>query len=66
MAPLVFTLRLTSSRSRTSARLLNAHTSSYTSLFVVVIHRGAFAINEVLRISGPLDELIRARRASAR
>jgi len=35
-------------------------------LFVVVIHRGAFAINEVLRISGPLDELIRARRASAR
>jgi hypothetical protein len=35
-------------------------------LFVVVIHRGAFAINEVLRISGPLDELIRARRAAAR
>ena len=35
-------------------------------LFVVVIHRGAFAINEVLRISGPLDELIRERRAPAR
>jgi len=35
-------------------------------LFVVVIHRGAFAINEVFRISGPLDELIRAHRAPAR
>jgi hypothetical protein len=35
-------------------------------LFVVVIRRGAFAINEVLRISGPLDELIRERRAQTR
>lgn len=35
-------------------------------LFVVVIHRGAFATNEVLRISGPLDELIRERLAQTR
>jgi hypothetical protein len=32
-------------------------------LFVVVIHRGAWPVNEVLHISGPLDELIRERRA---
>lgn len=30
-------------------------------LFVVVIRRGMFAVNEILRISGPFDELIRAR-----
>ena len=35
-------------------------------LFVVVVHRGTFAINEVLRISGPLDELIRERLAQTR
>lgn len=32
-------------------------------LFVVTINRGAFPVNEVLRISGPFDELIRERRA---
>ncbi len=34
-------------------------------LFVVTINRGAFPVNEVFRISGPLDELIRERRARA-
>ena len=31
-------------------------------LFVVAIKGGAWPVNEVLRISGPLDELVRARR----
>jgi len=35
-------------------------------LFLVVIRRGAFSINEVVRVSGPLDERIRALRAPAR
>ena len=35
-------------------------------LFVVIIRRGVFAINEVHRIAGPLDELIRERRARTR
>jgi hypothetical protein len=35
-------------------------------LFVVVIRRGVFAVNEVYRIAGPLDELIRERRARTR
>jgi hypothetical protein len=30
-------------------------------LFVVVIRRGAFAANEIVRVSGPFDALIRAR-----
>jgi len=32
-------------------------------LFVVVIRRGAWPVNEVLRIAGPLDDLIRERRS---
>jgi len=32
-------------------------------LFVVTINRGAWPVNEVLRISGPFDEFVRARRA---
>jgi hypothetical protein len=32
-------------------------------LFVVTISHGVFPVNEVLRISGPLDELIRERKA---
>jgi hypothetical protein len=31
------------------------------SLFVVVIRRGTFAANEIVRVSGPFDDLIRAR-----
>ena len=31
------------------------------SLFVVVINRGAWQVNEVLRVSGPFDELLRPR-----
>jgi hypothetical protein len=34
-------------------------------LFVVVIRRGAWPVNEVLRIAGPLDDLIRERRPRA-
>jgi len=30
-------------------------------LFVVVTRRGAWSLNEIVRISGPFDELIRAR-----
>jgi len=32
-------------------------------LFVATIHRGAWPVNEVLRISGPFDELVRQRQA---
>jgi hypothetical protein len=31
-------------------------------LFVVVTRRGAWSLNEVVRVSGPFDELVRARR----
>jgi sugar lactone lactonase YvrE len=30
-------------------------------LFVVLINRGAFQVNEVVRVSGPFDELLRPR-----
>jgi hypothetical protein len=32
-------------------------------LFVVIIQRAAWPVNEILHISGPVDELIRERRA---
>lgn len=35
-------------------------------LFVVAIRRGAWSVNEVLRISGPFDELVRQRQTTAR
>jgi hypothetical protein len=31
-------------------------------LFIVTINRGTWPLNDVLRISGPLDELLRERR----
>src|SRR5262249_37747571 len=33
-------------------------------LFVIVIRRGAWPVNDVLRISGPLDDVIRTRRSN--
>jgi sugar lactone lactonase YvrE len=35
-------------------------------LFVVVIRRGTWSVNDIVRISGPFDELIRARFPAAR
>ncbi len=34
-------------------------------LFVVLIRRGAWSVNEVIRISGPFDDLVRQQQASA-
>ncbi len=35
-------------------------------LFVVVIRRGAWPVNEVLRVSGPFDEYVRQRVTATR